>query len=226
MTLLTELANKYISDKGSDQGHSHNFTEFYSKYFESIRFDVRNVLEIGVCDGASLKMWKDYFPNATIVGADILDKSEYCEDRIHTIILDQSNLRHLDTAVEAFKNNDLEFDIIIDDGSHHMWDQQITLLKFLDVLKKDGLYVIEDLHTSLAVNGTPLYGRPVEIMPGGINTTLFMLEKKFEYSRYLTNSELKTLQKSLEILEINEIRNPRLPEWGGKQITSMLKRVC
>jgi hypothetical protein len=66
MSELTILANKYGSDKGTVYGDKHNFTETYEKYFKSFKDKKINILEIGVNDGSSLKMWYDYFPNATI----------------------------------------------------------------------------------------------------------------------------------------------------------------
>ena len=96
-------------------------------------------MEIGVCQGHSLKMWRDFFPNARIIGIDInppvLD-IEGCE----FYICDQNNPETINTVLK-----DIEFDIIIDDGSHVL-EHQITSFKTLfDKVKKDGLYIIEDI---------------------------------------------------------------------------------
>jgi hypothetical protein len=120
---LTILANKYGSDKGTVYGDKHNFTEIYEKYFKPFKNKTINILEIGVNDGSSLNMWYEYFPNAKIYGLDIDNKSIYSNDRVECGIIDQSKKEHLE---EYVKNTDLSFDIIIDDGSHHMSDQQLT----------------------------------------------------------------------------------------------------
>ena len=105
------------------------------------------ILEIGVSGGGSLKMWYEYFPNATIIGLDINDESELSNDRTHVYQLDQSNDYQLESFVKQCEEKGYEFDIIIDDGSHHMRDQQVTLGYLFPLLKSKGIYVIEDLHT-------------------------------------------------------------------------------
>ena len=77
--------------RGTDKA-SHGYLTVYADLFESIRNDAVRLLEIGVggyevqddpaVGGASLRMWRDYFPNGEIVGLDILDKSAVAGDRI------------------------------------------------------------------------------------------------------------------------------------------------
>ena len=75
MTTLTEIANKYKSDKGSkffatdDPGHL--YTEHYHQLFEHMRDNQVTLLEIGAAKGASLLMWNEYFQKGDIVGMDI-----------------------------------------------------------------------------------------------------------------------------------------------------------
>ena len=45
--------------------------EFYNKFFEPRRYSVQSLLEVGIAYGGSLLLWRDYFPNATIMGIDI-----------------------------------------------------------------------------------------------------------------------------------------------------------
>ena len=77
---LNELAVKYGTDKGPED---HMYTDRYSLYLEQYRDIEFNLLEIGVFDGASVKMWKEYFPKANIVALDIDPRcKQYEEDRI------------------------------------------------------------------------------------------------------------------------------------------------
>jgi hypothetical protein len=138
--MLNKLAKKYSTDKGSN---GHNYVETYSLFFDPIRNDVKNLLEIGIDKGASIKMWLDYFPNAVIYGVDIL-KSKFWQkknDRFIPSICRQDEMHKLDVI------KGIKFDIIIDDGSHAAHDQQITFQSMFDRLNPGGLYVIEDLHT-------------------------------------------------------------------------------
>jgi len=58
---LTNLADKYGTDKGSE---NHYYTEVYEYFFLPIKHKARKICEIGIGEGASMKMFKDYFPNA------------------------------------------------------------------------------------------------------------------------------------------------------------------
>jgi SAM-dependent methyltransferase len=220
MTELTKLANKYKSDKGTEEGSCHAFSEIYDTYLFDIKDDVRNVLEIGIWDGSSLNMWYDYFPNATIVGLDIEDKRQYENDRIFCKIIDQSSTESL----EAFVTDcDTLFDFIIDDGSHHMRDQQITFSYFFKLLKPGGIYVIEDLHTSLCKNGTMLYNRPIEIYHNNDNTTLEFLTRKPLRSIFINEDENVFLQENIREISIHNRPNELVTEtWGNASITSVI----
>ncbi|WP_284946760.1 hypothetical protein [Acidisoma cladoniae] len=131
---------------GTDKASSgHNYLAFYERFFGALRLEPIKILEVGVLQGASLKVWERYFPNATIIGADIEPSTaRFKNARIKMKILDQSNIQNLvDLGVEHGP-----FDIIIEDGSH-LWEHQITTLKTLfPFLKNHGYYVVEDLQTN------------------------------------------------------------------------------
>jgi len=139
---LTELANKYGSDKGS-----HNYTQIYEKIFKSLKNQPINLLEIGInrtdCTHApSLMMWRDYFPQATICGFDIRDFSAVDLPGIKIFQGDQRKKADLMQVTEVCD----QFDIIIDDGSHASLDQQASFWFLFAYVRENGLYIIEDLH--------------------------------------------------------------------------------
>jgi hypothetical protein len=110
-----------------------------------MRMQHLKILEIGVLHGHSLQTWEEYFPNATIIGADISPRSKMFEGgRIHIELLDQSNVEELTFLSLKYG----PFDIIIEDGSH-MWEHQTTSLRTLfPFLKNEGYYIVEDLQTN------------------------------------------------------------------------------
>ena len=81
---LNALAQKYGTDK-TNKDHSYKgvtYLDIYHRYMSSKRLEVKTFIEIGVKNGASLRMWKDYFPNATIYGIDIDPRcKQFAEDR-------------------------------------------------------------------------------------------------------------------------------------------------
>lgn len=163
-TSLTELANRYGTDKGtvgpSATWSAHNYTDVYEAYLEQYRQSPLAILEIGLGvtgdrwkaqivrgrnaqGGASLRMWYDYFPHARIYGIDINDGAYLDNDRIMTFVADQGKIEDLDAFMAA--SGAAEFDVVIDDGSHRPEHQQVSLSYFFRRLKAGGLYFVEDL---------------------------------------------------------------------------------
>jgi len=139
---LDAIGLKHRTDKSS---LGHDYLTFYDRLFGPIRNAPLTILEIGVLKGASLRMWREYFPNARIVGADIDPFARrFAQPGIEVEYMDQSNLEDLVRVATKYQ----PFDIIIDDGSH-LWEHQTTTLKTLfPFLKQGGIFVIEDLQTN------------------------------------------------------------------------------
>jgi len=134
---LFNLHKKYYS-----KGKSH-FLKIYEDYFFPFKNKKINILEIGVYEGKSLMIWKDYFPKANIIGLDLLSYN-FKIKRIFTFQGDQTDTKFLLGLIKKFK----KFDIIIDDGSH-VSKHIIKTFNFLfDYLVDGGLYIAEDLQTS------------------------------------------------------------------------------
>ena len=93
--------------------------------------------------GASLRVWRDYFPNAHVYGADIDENILFEEDRIKTFHLDQTSPGSIAQLWDQLDVND--FDFMIDDGLHY-FDAGICLFEnSISKLAKSGTYVIEDV---------------------------------------------------------------------------------
>jgi hypothetical protein len=144
---LNRLASLY----GTDKWGSHWYTQHYQRYFEPLRKRQLNLLEIGVggeamvdYGGASLRMWKRFFPKARIVGIDIYDKRHFSEPRIDVRICDQTDAQALRALSEEYGG----FDIIIDDGSHINEHVIGTFRTLFPLLRPNGWYAIEDTQTS------------------------------------------------------------------------------
>jgi hypothetical protein len=144
---LSEIANLFKVDKfGFD-----DFATIYEPHLKRLRPEAINILEIGIGGynnpeegGQSLRMWKEYFSKAQIVGIDIHDKSKLEEDRIRIFKGDQTNNNFLEHVCNEIGN----LSIIIDDGSHISSDVISTFTYLFTKLNKDGIYIIEDLGTS------------------------------------------------------------------------------
>lgn len=142
---LDELALFYGTDKSSQ---AHGYTAAYDNYFASLREKPIKFLEIGFWRGYSAHMWEDYFSNGQLFFIDV-NNDAYTHfknfTRSQLFMVNQEDPMALMSFVQKVGG---DFDIIIDDGGHTM-NQQITSFKTLfPFLKRGGIYVIEDLHTS------------------------------------------------------------------------------
>lgn len=144
---LLSLALKHSTDK---QG-AHNYADRYEAHFGSLRNKHLRLLEIGIggyddprAGGQSLRMWKDFFPNALIIGIDYYEKKYLMEDRIITCEGSQDDPAFL----RSVHNKYGPFDIIIDDGSHMNKHILVSFRCLFPLLKIGGIYAIEDTQTS------------------------------------------------------------------------------
>lgn len=163
-SLLTDLFDKYGSDKGSKtkslayRWPSHTYSDFYSRQFGGSRFVITSVYENGIGSndpsvpsnmgfnakpGASLRALRDYFPNAMVFGSDIDAKALITEDRIVSYQMDQLD----PNSILGFwkKVGQSNFDLMIDDGLH-TFQAGISLFEnSINRLATNGLYIIEDV---------------------------------------------------------------------------------
>jgi len=147
---LDSLFVKFNTDKGSTVNwnektiNGHKYSVFYEKYLNHLKNSKIKILEIGSLRGESTASFYYYFPHATLHCADINPfQMKFCSSRIKPIFVDTSSKKILSNLAKYYKD---EFDIIIDDASHSLKDQLITISTFFKKLKKDGLYIIEDLN--------------------------------------------------------------------------------
>ena len=105
------------------------------------------LLELGVHEGGSLLLWRDYFPRGTIVGIDIkLPQDFEPTERIHLYEGSQADPPFLSRVAQDIAPEG--FDIIIDDASHFGELTKVAFWHLFDNhLKPQGLYVIEDWGT-------------------------------------------------------------------------------
>lgn len=130
--------NQIGLETGTDKAR-HGYLPFYEFHFK--KRSPQSLLELGVLGGASLQMWKRYFPECHVEGWDRQvrwDKKvvEGCELKI----VDLNSRVEIENAAKG-----ASWDIIIDDASHTMQQQQLT---FSVLFEKCKFFVMEDLHTS------------------------------------------------------------------------------
>lgn len=140
--------NKIAKSKGTDKSSEiHNYCEKYEKYLQFNRLEPITLLEIGVLNGESLATWREYYPNATIIGIDInpdCKKYEDVENRVSVEIGSQDDPDFLKSVAEKWG----PFDMILDDGSHINRHVITSFNHLIDYVKSEGVYIIEDTCTA------------------------------------------------------------------------------
>jgi|SRR5574342_1740 hypothetical protein len=198
---LAQLFNHYGSDKDRN-----GYAQLYHVLFAPQRAHVRLFVEIGIgtmvagahssmqgyaldgyAPGGSLRAWRDWFPEAQIVGCDVQPDTQFAEPRIKTFLCDSRDARSVRTALAAFSG---KIDIIIDDGDHVDESQLVTLQNFWPLLRDGGLYVIEDIYPGSRLSAEPrvvedIVGRDVPYFFVGTKNNLCVLQKTRLDSRRL-----------------------------------------
>jgi len=166
---LSKLCEKHGTDKGFVEFEKktpygwmpHSYSFYYNSLFSHCRKNIKLVFECGIgsnnpdiaCNmttngrpGASLRVWREYFNKAQIIGADIDKTILFQEDRINTYEVNQLDPISIKNMWSKIKYDN--FDIIIDDGLHTLNAGVTFFFHSFEKLKEGGIYIIEDVDFS------------------------------------------------------------------------------
>jgi len=147
-TELCEIGSKMNTDKSPFAlnsvcaNHRKGYTAVYSMFFSKYKNDVLNFAEIGIEAGASLLTWNSFFSEKCNVYAFEFDKQKIENAKqlnlkntkfVHT---DVTNIEYLDSS---FKQTNVMFDIIIDDSTHTIQDENNIIKTVSKYLKPGGI---------------------------------------------------------------------------------------
>ena len=123
-----------------------HYFPIYDEWFKKFRNTDLIFVEIGVQNGGSVQMWKDYFgKDAKIIGVDIDPRcKQFEDDQISIEIGSQEDVNFW----TEFKKKYPRVDILLDDGGHTMNQQIVTFQQMFPHIQEGGLYFCEDCHTS------------------------------------------------------------------------------
>ncbi len=141
-----DLKEYWLNNTGKKITKWTHYFPVYEKHFKPLTDKPIKVLEIGILNGGSLQMWRKYFhPDSVIVGIDINpDCKVHEEDDVHVRIGNQSDPEFLQSLIDEFG----KFDLVIDDGSHHVSHVNKTFQFLYPKIQNTGIYLIEDTHAA------------------------------------------------------------------------------
>ena len=141
---MSKLINLFSSEERKTVKHQ-NYFEVYDEYLNKYVDKKITFVEIGIANGGSLRVWKNYFKNARIIGIDLNNKCKIFEEEgVEVIIGDQAD-------TEFWKNFFKKIgkvDVIIDDGGHSNLQQIITTTECIPNINDGGILLIEDVMSS------------------------------------------------------------------------------
>ncbi|CAG0982680.1 8-demethyl-8-(2-methoxy-alpha-L-rhamnosyl)-tetracenomycin-C 3'-O-methyltransferase [Burkholderiales bacterium] len=143
---MNSLEQYFLANRGPLMNKWMHYFDIYDRHLARFRNQSPVMLEIGVYHGGSLGMWKDYFgPGARIIGVDINPRAKrFADEQVTIEIGDQSDREFL----RQLRARHSRIDILLDDGGHTVEQQRITFEEMFSAVAHDGVYLIEDVHTS------------------------------------------------------------------------------
>ncbi len=148
-TTLLDLLNKHKKGDWPDKNSVHSYVPVYEEILAPYRHTAKNILEIGLMSGESLRMWAEYFAG-TVYGIDcdlkpingLADLTGAIKDGLNVLIGDAAAPFFIE---DCFK--EIKFDVVIEDANHDI-DQQRNIYKALKYyMNRGGIYIIEDLQS-------------------------------------------------------------------------------
>ena len=137
---------KLVDNNRTDKNTAHSYLGLYDALLCGKKLSAKNIIEIGIgYHGGSIKLWHDYFENATVFGLDCMDLNGLASWNVDGYMF-ENKLKHLEgfdriklmTSVDAYNSDffisnilkkDIKYDLIVDDGPHTLE----TMVKFLNM---------------------------------------------------------------------------------------------
>ena len=137
--------NQYLqpAKKNKNKIEAHGYAKIYEEIFNVFKKKNINILELGSFYGNAAAALFFYFDKANIFSGDINpDMFKYKSNRIKNFYIDSSSRNSLENDLISKKNN---FDIIIEDASHMLKDQIISLFMLFPLVNSGGYFIVEEL---------------------------------------------------------------------------------
>lgn len=144
-----------VDNSKTDKDTTHSYLELYQSLLSDKKETAKNVLEVGIGDfgpknGGSIKLWRDYFSNATIFALDILDNSRVMDELINdkrVVLHTSSDAYNKDFFKTNFLDKNIKCDFMLDDGPHTLISMVTFIQLYSQIMTDDGILIIEDIQS-------------------------------------------------------------------------------
>ena len=174
----------------------HKYHKFYEKFLSNKKENFLDILEIGTFKGNATAAFYFYFKNSKITSVDIFpDLIRYKSNRITNFYLDNSKESDLQ---EKILSKNLQYDLIIEDAGHYYKDQIISLFSLFESLKKNGIFVVEELDFP-----DTRYDMNIDRKKPTLRDILFLIQNKKDFnSELITQKQKKFFLENYKSIEI------------------------
>lgn len=145
---LEEIYNKHKKGDWPDKNSVHSYIPIYEEILAPYRHTAKNILEIGLMSGESLRMWEEYF-DGNVYGMDcsetpidgLADLRPMIAEGTHRIAIgDAANPIDIKMFFDGIK-----FDVVIEDANHETGQQLLIYRALKSYLSENSIYIIEDI---------------------------------------------------------------------------------
>jgi cephalosporin hydroxylase len=137
-----------VDNSRTDKDTVHSYLPLYQKLLINKKETAKNVLEIGIYHGGSIKLWNDFFTNATVYGLDIIHMNDVWEgikNKEKIILHTSTDAYNNDFFTTHLLNKNIKFDFMLDDGPHTLESMKQFIRLYSQIMTDDGILIIEDV---------------------------------------------------------------------------------
>lgn len=137
-----------VDNSRTDKNTTHSYLPLYQGLLMTKKESARNVLEVGICNGGSIKLWSDFFTNATVYGLDIMSIDHVWEGikhRDNIILYTSVDAYNTDFVTNNFITKNIKCDFLLDDGPHTLESMKRFITLYSQCMTEDGILIIEDI---------------------------------------------------------------------------------
>ena len=139
-----------VDNSRTDINTVHSYLPLYQKLLINKKETAKNVLEIGIYYGGSIKLWSDFFTNANVYGLDIMNINnvwESIKNNEKIILHTSTDAYNNDFFINHFLNKNIRCDFMLDDGPHTLKSMIQFIKLYSQIMTDDGILIIEDVQT-------------------------------------------------------------------------------
>jgi hypothetical protein len=139
-----------VDNSRTDKNTLHSYLPLYQNLLINKKETAKNVLEIGIDKGGSIKLWSDFFTNANVYCLDIMNIDNVWEGikNNEKIILHTSiDAYNIDFFNTNFLNKNIRCDFMLDDGPHNLESMILFIKLYSQIMTDDGILIIEDIQS-------------------------------------------------------------------------------